>query len=260
MKNKKTFVFLTTIVLSLNLIILPSFAKLDGGISTNNFYDTDKTIINEIIPNKTIQTEKYWEKNLFYSNKYRPLFMISNKELYDLIPRENLSVVQRITTPSVYNISLKTPSVKKISLVQPTSTSKKKEEPAKIIVKTNKPDINLISKYEEAKNPQTESDKKLEVAVLLKNSKNVLNYKLAIDLLDDITRKEPYNAYAFYIKGELYSAQKDSKNAIKNYVEALKINPYSKQSCIGIARIIESTNKELAQKYYDRAKISDVGQ
>ena len=180
--------------------------------------------------------------------------MLSNKELYDLLPKEEISVVQRITTPSVYNISLKTSSVKKISLAPSPIASKKKEEPTKILVKSD-----LIAKYEQAKNPQTEPENKIEVAILLKNSKNASNAKLAIDLLDDVTKKEPYNAYAFYIKGELYSGQKDFENAMKNYIEALKINPYSKQSCVGIAKLLEATNKGLAQKYYDRAKISDAG-
>ena len=49
----------------------------------------------------------YRFKNLFYSNKYRPLFLLSNRELYDLMPRENIGIVNRISTPSVYNISLK---------------------------------------------------------------------------------------------------------------------------------------------------------
>lgn len=254
MKIKNTNVFLIALALILNLVILPSFAKIDGGISQNNFYDTEKTILTEIIQNKTIKTEKYWEKNLFYFNKYRPLFMLSNKELYDLLPKEETSVVERISTPSVYNISLKTSSVKKISLAPQPASSKKKEE-----ISNNMLTSDLISKYEQAKNPQVESEQKIEAAILLKTSKNASSAKLAIDLLDDVTKKEPYNAYAFYIKGELYSGQKDFENAMKNYIEALKINPYSKQCCVGIAKLLEPTNKELAQKYYDRAKISDAG-
>ena len=259
MKIKNTTVFLITLALGLNLVVLPSFAKIDGGISKNNFYSTDNTIMSEIIPNKTLITEKYWEKNLFYFNKYRPLFMLSSKELYDLLPKEDISVMQRIRTPSVYNISLKTSSVRKISLVSSSPPSRKEYKPTNIVAKNNKPDIKLISKYEQAKNPEIEPEKKLEVVIILKNSKNISNYKLALDLLDDVIKKEPYNAYAFYIKGELYSQQNDFENAMKNYIEALKINPYSKQSCIGIAKILELTNKELAQKYYDRAKISDAG-
>lgn len=226
---------------------LPSFAKIDGGISKTHFYDTEKTIMSDVTVNKTIKTGKYWEKNMFYSPKYRPLFMLSNKELYDLMPNEKVSVVQRITTPSVYNISLKSASIQKVSLTAPIL----KKEPNKTVTK---PDVKLISGYEEAKNPQVDPEKKIETALLLKNSKNISNYSLAIDLLDDVTKKEPYNAYAYYLKGELYLLKNDSQNAMKNYVEALKINPISKQCCLGIAKILEPTNKELAQKYYERAK------
>lgn len=234
--------------------ILPSFAKIDGEVSKNCFYDTDKTIMTEITPNKTLKTGNYWEKNLFYFNKYRPLFMLSNKELYDLMPKEHVSVVYRITTPSVYNISLKTASIKTVSLNSKPPAPKKPAEIQKAVVKVNRPDISLISQYEEAKNPQIEPEKKIETALSLKKSHDTSNCKLAIDLLDDVTRKEPYNAYAFYLKGEIYAERKDSENAMKNYIEALKLNPASKQSCFGIAKILEPTNKMLAQKYYDRAK------
>ena len=257
------------IVLSMVLIsgilplgVLPSFAKIDGKVSKGHFYDTEKTIITEIIPNKTLTTGKYWDKNLLYFNKYRPLFMLSNKELYDLMPKENVSVVQRITTPCIYNISLKNASIKKIALAEPqqpasslVSASLKSATPpvaqAKVLP-DSKQAVEPI--YEQAKNPDVELDKKVNAAILLRDSKKPSNYGLAIDLLDDVTNKEPYNAYAFYLKGELYSKQKDSDNAMKNYVEALKINPTSKQSCLGIAKILEPKNKQLAQKYYDRAK------
>lgn len=240
--------------------ILPSYSKIDGGISKSHFYDTNKTIMTDIEPNTTIKTSKYWEKNLLYVNKYRPLFMLSNKELFDLMPKANISVIERITAPSVYNISLKTASIKKISIAQQPkkqAAPQKKQDSQNTIATIQKPDVKMISIYEEAKNPEIDPEKKVEAALLLKSSNSLSNYALAIDLLDDVTRKEPYNAYAFYLKGELYSGQHDTKNAMKNYVEALKINPVSKQCCVGIAKILEPTNKELAQKYYDRADLTE---
>ena len=265
-KNRKNLIFVAVFA-TLTLGILPSYSEVNGGISKSHFYDAEKTIMTDVTPSTTIKTEKYWGKNLFYTNKYRPLFMLSNKELFDLMPRENTSIVQRITTPSIYNISLKTNSIKRVSLAMPTkkkgllktAMAISKPIPNSIDSKNrlesqSTPGIKLISAYEQAKNPEVEPEKKVDAAILLKNSNTVSNYALAIDLLDDVTRKEPYNAYAFYLKGELYSKQNDTQNAIKNYVEALKINPASEQCCIGIAKILEPTNKELAQKYYDRAK------
>lgn len=254
MKNKQSITFLLTLAFSLNLGILPSIAKIDGGISKSHFFDNEKTLMTEITPNKTLKTAKYWEKNLLYFNKYKPLFMLSNKDLYNLMPEENVSVIQRIATPTVYNISLKTASIKTVSLA-PQKTIK----PAKATMLTKptptaKPYAASSSVYEQAKNPGVEPEEKVNAAITLKNSKNPANYTLALDLLNDVTEKEPYNAYAFYLKGEMYAAKKDFENAMKNYVEALKINPSSKQCCTGIAKILEPTNKELAQKYYARAK------
>lgn len=231
--------------------ILPTFAKMDGRVSQDFFYDTEKTIMTELAPSKTLSTEKYWSQNVVALRKYRPMFMLSNKELYDLMPRENVSIVQRISTPSVYSISLKTASISSVSL---NPIAKKATQPA--VNKQVSPKSTSIwaSLYEQAKNPDTDSEKKLETALLLKDSKSPENYYMAIDLLNDITKKEPYNAYAFYLKGELYAAQKKPETAMQNYVEALKINPTSKQSCLGIAKILEPTNKLLAQKYYAMSK------
>lgn len=235
------------ISIAFGLVVLPCYAQYNGPtfggkITKGSFYDTEKTLMSEIAPSKILKTGKYWEKNLFYTNKYRPLFMLSNKDLYDLMPRENLSVVNIINTPSVYNISFKTQSIKHISFNQPEKKAAPKLESAK------------TSQYEQAKNPQIDTDRKIDTALMLKDSKKQSNYVMALGLLDDVTRKEPYNAYAFYLKGELFAEQKSFENAMKNYVEALKINPYSKQTCLGIAKILEPTNKELAMKYYARAK------
>ena len=241
------------ISIALGLVVLPCYAQnygniFGGKITKNSFYDSEKTIMPEIVPNKNLKTGKYWEKNLFYTHKYRPLFMLSNKELFDLMPRENLSVVNMISTPSVYNISFKSQSIKHLSFSQPV----KKVQEAKNVAPQQQPAKN--PQLSQAKNPDMDTERKIDTALMLKASKKQSDYVSAINLLDEVTTKEPYNAYAFYLKGELYAEQKSFENAMKNYVEALRINPYSKQSCLGIARILEPTNKELALKYYARAK------
>ena len=238
---------------------MPSYAKIDGGISKTNFYDTNKTIMTEFQPNKELTTGKYWEKNLLRTNKYRPLFMISNKELFDFTKKEEVFETQRVSAPTVYNISLKSSSVSKISLGTKQAVNKVQKPIAlqkpKPVEKTNASVLlQMNSIYEQAKNPDVEADAKIDAAIKLKNSKTISSYFKAIDLLNDVTKKESYNAYAFYLKGEIYSAQKDSQNAMKNYVEALKINPTSKQCYLGVAKILDSSNKELAQKYYAMAK------
>lgn len=246
------------LIISLSLIGLssvPCFAKIEGMVSKRHFYDLEKTIMTDVSPDTTSVTEKYWEKNLFYSNKYHPLFMLSNKELYNLMPEKKASVIQRINAPSIYNISLKNATINKIALA---NIPIKPEVAKKKTITTEVKDQKSIYLYEQAKSQDIDTEKKTDTAIILKNTKNPSNYNMAIDLLNDVTKTEPYNAYAYYIKGELYFAKNDRENAMKNYTEALKLNPYSKQSCLGIAKILEPTNKELAQKYYDRAAISEV--
>lgn len=260
MKSVKNMAILSILI---GIGTLPAYSKLDGGISKSHFFDTEKTIIEDIQPDTTIKTGKYWEKNLFYANKYRPLFMLSNKELFDLTPKDDM-VETRLSTPSVYNISLKTNSIKTISFTQnkkktatPKIATKPKAKIEKPLIHKNNQEV-AASIYEQAKNPEVEPESKIKAAILLKNSKKTSNYLLALDLLDDVTRKEPYNAYAFYLKGELYSIQNSPQSAMKNYVESLKINPTSKQCYIGIAKILELTNKELAQKYYAKADSNEA--
>lgn len=260
---------------------IPVFAKIEAGISQTHFYDTEKTIMNETASDTTVKTEKFWSNNPFYLSKYRPLFMLSNKELYDLMPRENVSVIQRITAPSVYNVSFKTASITTVSLgskaddsrVRPVhrnqqtplvTDSRVQFVASKDLVpqgqdksKLSFEDRKFIYEYEQAKNPYVDSDAKIEAATYLKDSKKVTYHKLALDLLDDVTRTEPYNAYAFYLKGEIYAKDKSSQNAIKNYIAALKLNPTSKQCYLGIAKVLEPTNKKLAQKYYEKAALHE---
>lgn len=244
----KTLLILTALFLG----ILPTFAKINGKVSQDFFYDTERTIMTETLPNTVIKTEKYWGKNVLMFNKYRPLFMLSNKDLYNLMPKTNTSIVQRITTPSIYNISLKTSSIISISLKPiETKTTEVQAAAQKTVAKT---DAMWLSLYEEARSANVDSDKKIETAILLKDSQKITNYYRAIALLDSVTKNEPYNAYAFYVKGEIYAAWQKPEIAIENYVEALKLNPTSKQSYLGIAKILENKNKELAKKYYEMAE------
>lgn len=258
----KTLIIFTTVIGAL-FKTFPCSAKLDGAVSKNTFYDLEKTIMTEVEPDTTLNTGKYWEKNLFYINKYRPLFMLSNKDLYSLTPEKRDNYYQKVQAPMIYNISLKDSSIVKVSLSQPAKKAPPKTKvntpktASKPSVKTSfleqKPDPQSTFLFEQAKNQGVDTDTKFETAFALKATKKPANYTLALDLLDDIIRIEPYNAAAYNLRAEIYVAKNDAKQAMQNYIEALNLNPYSKESCLGIAKILEPTNKTLAQKYYNRA-------
>lgn len=247
-KNLIVFLVLT--------LALPCSAKISGNVSKTNFYDTENTLMSDFSTNTSLKTGKYWEKNLFYSNKYRPIFMISNKELQSLLPEKKKSIFEMIAAPAVYNISLKNNSIKTVSVnKKPVKTEAK-------ITSNNTPpkvamgqigDLQAKFLFEQAKNRDVDSDEKIDTAVVLKQTKKSENFTLALDLLDDVTRVEPYNAAAYNLKAEIYLEKNDKENAMKNYIEVLNLNPYSKESYLGIAKILEPTNKVLAQKYYERA-------
>lgn len=244
--NKK--IFLSVLV---SIVGLPSFAFFDGKVVKQHFYDKTSTIMQEEVFDSSIKTDEYWSENVLRSNKYRPMFMLSNKELYNLMPQSNIAVSERISTPSVYNVSFKNASIIKVSLnskPQPAVNKAKNSTPAKY------DNSKYIEIYESAKGSNVDPEDKVQAAILLKASKHIQNYNLAIDLLNDAIRKEPYNAYAYYLKGELYSLKKDNETAMKNYIESLKINPTNKQCFRSIAKLLEPTNKALAMKYYDASK------
>lgn len=252
------------LILASTIGVTPSCAKLDGGIAKTNFYDTEQTLMPEIIPDTTIRTGKYWDKNLFHINKYRPIFMLSNKELFNFTPKPQEPEIQRVTAPTIYNISLKDTSIKKVSLSQKPAkkevqkvvkkaASKNSKKESTISTLKQKQDAKGVFLFEQAKNQGVEADEKIRTAILLKETKVGENYSMALDLLDDVIRMEPYNASAYNLKAEIYMAKNDRENAMKNYIDSLNLNPYSKESCLGIAKILEKTDKELAQKYYKRA-------
>ncbi|MCQ2789256.1 MAG: hypothetical protein MJ229_02650 [bacterium] len=246
-------IFLSVLVLVI-YSALPSFAKLDGKITQSYIYDKTNTLMVEdkFIP--AIKTEEYWNNNELRANKYQPLFLLSNKELINLIPKEPVSIVDRIVTPDVYNISLKKSSIINVSFAEKNSTTKKVDLRPQVQKTQAKSTPNYNELYKQAKSSDTDTDIKIDIAKKLKDTHNIQNCIMALDILNDVTKSEPYNAYAFYLKGELFIFKKDANNAMKCYLEALKINPTSKQCYLGIAKILEPSNKTLAQKYYDKAK------
>ncbi len=232
------------ISLFLGFFGLPSFAFFDGKIEKQYFYDNSTTIMQEEELDDTVKTEKYWTDNTLTKNKYKPSFIISNNDIINFVPKQH--TVEKISNaPSVYNISLKNSSVVSVSFKEQSSLAEDKSEAE------NKNSV-YTSLYEKAK-ISSATEEKMNTATILKNTKNQKYYNMAISLLDDITNTEPFNAYAFYLKGELYALKQENENAMKCYVSSLRINPANKNCYISIAKMLEATNKTLAQKYYAKA-------
>lgn len=161
--------------------MLPVNAKINGNISQSYFYDLERTIMSEVAQSQEIKTGKYWEKNFFVQGKYRPIFLLSNKELYNFVQKPDVKILREQKIPSIYNVSLKNPTKK----IQPTPT--------------------------------------------------------------------PSSAQTYCDKAEMYYAMGNYEQAMKNFIQSYRIDPTNKQSCLGIAKILNRTNRELAQKYYSKA-------
>ena len=205
-------------------------AKLVGSISSGYFYDNENTIMKENMEKKEIKNIKFWEKNEFKQNQFETYSIISNKDLYRVFPIKK-TIIREKEIPTVYTISFKQATVQQISL----NNSKKVEE-----------DNNLL--YEKAK--QTNNiDEKISAVLKLKKT----NKSEALEILNQVILMDKNFAHAYYLKGEIYYSFEKYELSMENYAKAFQINPNSYQSCLGIAKILDKTNKELSQKYYQKA-------
>ena len=226
----KKFLFISLICF-LN-IATPCFAKFNGSISQEYIYDVEKTIMYEIKPKLEVKNSSFWDNNFFTTNRYSTYNFLSNKNLYYNFNYSGKPVVlRRIATPSIYNISLKNSSLK----VTPLNPTKK------IVVTTT-------SAYEKAL-VSNDINEKIKTVIYLKNSDS----KLALQLTENILKFEPQNAHVYFLRGEIYYKLQNYDKAMENYAHALQINPKSYQCCIGIAKILDKSNHELALKYYEKA-------
>lgn len=251
-------IFLNIFILACTLVLcssMPSQAKFRSSISKGHYFDVKQTLMPEAKPDLTLTTEKYWERNLLELNQYRPLFMLSNADIIDFSQKPKpRRYVSKVYAPSIYNVSFKEENHLQNS--RSTAMTRPYERVFRPVssAEATQQDAQMRSLYKTAKAGSFDSEKLIDTAIILKNSSKFSNYTFALDLLDNVIKKEPYNAYAYYVKGEVYSAKNDSELAMKNYLQALKLNPYSKKSYLGIAKILEPTNSVLAQKYYEKAR------
>ena len=249
MNKFRNSIFISLLVFNFGILQACAWPLLRGNAQKQYFYDTETTIMYEDYTNNELKHDTYWTKNIFQGNKYKPSFMLSGKELIKLVTAKKKTEIKYASAPRIYNISLKNSSIVNVSLNSPGIYTINSDTTI-----NNAEDEKYLAMYRVAKGSLADSEQKIDVAVSLKESGIVKNYIRAIDLLNEVTAKDPTNSYAFCLKGQLFYLKNDNENAMKCYLKALDIDPDNKDCYYGIAKIIEPINKSLADKYYNSAK------
>lgn len=94
---------------------------------------------------------------------------------------------------------------------------------------------------------------KLNSAGLLLELKTPEADEFAKKLAEDVIKNEPTNAMAYLIHGNSVLGT-EAWRSLEDFAIALKLNPYSVEGNLAVARMLEKNDLNLAYKYYYRAQ------
>lgn len=79
------------------------------------------------------------------------------------------------------------------------------------------------------------------------------NYNIARDLLNEALKLNEFNAEAYYIRGRMYKAMKDTNLAASSYKTAIEVNPNYYDAYVEVALLYANQKSDLAKEYYNSA-------
>lgn len=79
------------------------------------------------------------------------------------------------------------------------------------------------------------------------------NYNLARDHINDVLKQNEYNAEAYYIRGRMYVAMRDTNLAASSYKTAIEVNPDYYNAYIEVGLLYANQKSDLAKEYYNSA-------
>ncbi len=243
---KKYLFLITVLLLTVNCALsMPMSATVSQDYDLG-FESVVKRKFSEIL-----KFSKIFEKNddIFYQKGYRPIYMLSIKELYYQEPVVKSNIEKR-KIPNTYNISFASNNVKSTEKVSFIEREKFNITDIENIEKDG--DFNKIqNRYRKliVNNPERIELLYKYAQFLYKNSK----YKEAIAVLNDIISKDSGFVLASYTLGNIYFDLGEYKNAIKANLAVIKRNPYCADAYYNIASALERMQKfSLAMDYYQK--------
>jgi len=86
------------------------------------------------------------------------------------------------------------------------------------------------------------------------------NYNYARDHINEALKQNEYNAEAYYVRGRMYKAMKDTtlaassyKTAIESYKTAIEVDPNYYYAYIEVGLLYANQKSDLAKEYYNSA-------
>lgn len=202
-----------------------SFEKIEAGI----VYDYTKQSLNSVyIPdiNTKLPALNKAFVNLGYFIKYTPLNLLSSNDLYYIKKKnKNLTPISPMaSTPSVYNIALNT---------QSSSASGIKNIEQLVKENPNRPEFlyGLALQY-----------------------KKEQKYNLAVQTAQKALNINPTYALGHFLMGDILRETGNYKEATREYLATIEINPYCTDAYFNIGKIMELYNRnDIALNYYKMA-------
>ena len=212
--------------------------SMNASVSANYDISFEKIIKNKVL--QLIKISKIFEMNddVFYRNKYTPLYLLSAKDIYTVEPKIKQKVEKR-EIPDTYNLSFNNTTTNTNTIVfSPENTLPAEFEEVK------NTDLELINKYPD----RIELQYKYALYLYSKNL-----YEDAIDILVKIKQKDSNFVLASYTLGNIYFDMGEYKKSIKANMDVIKKNPYCADAYFNIASALEKLHKiNLALDFYNK--------
>ncbi len=206
-----------------------SFAipTINAGISVDYIKDVNENVIYKS-PVNFIDIPKMDYSDIGYFIKFKPLNMLSSGELVlkRYTEKKNFILNQNASIPSVYNISFKNGGEVEFA---------KNSAGIEDLVKKNPNRPEYLYAY----------------AIKLRDEKK---YDAAILHIDKALGFDEEYALGHFLKGDILRAMGKFKEAAREYLTTVSINPYCTDAYFNIAKMLEAFGKdELALNYYEMA-------
>jgi tetratricopeptide (TPR) repeat protein len=79
------------------------------------------------------------------------------------------------------------------------------------------------------------------------------NYNIAREHLNQVLQQNEFNAEAYYIRGRMYKALKDTNLAASSYKTAIEVDPNYYNAYVEVGLLYANQKSELAKEYYNSA-------
>lgn len=221
-------------------LALPSNAVLKINTSVMRELHNSKDYIIPRLEPEEYNIENIYDYNLYLFKRYIPLNLISSRDIfYEQEKQVEKKVLKSRNVPNVYSLSLSGEKEKtyeeKIAVIDDYENKKQYPQALKLyreLISEQPQRIEFLYKF----------------ALCLDKAKD---YNGAITTLNKILKLDPNFALGYFVKGNVYYKMGKFQEALAQYSNTIKKNPYCADAFYNIGCILEKLNEnKLALEYY----------